>query len=427
MRPPSGSRRWISLLPVLASPSGCGGHSSSARWPLGVVVVGVDAERPFKVAAVEDQQPVETLRADGSDEALCDRVCLRRPRGSLHGPDTFAAEDFVEGAAVLAVAVADQQADVVGGEVEAEVARLLGHPVAGGIPRAAGQPQAPNVVRDEEEHVVAAHEDALDREEVTRDNARCLRSQEFALARAGAPPRGYQPRLGEQPADARRRHSQVELGQLTTDPPMAPARVLAREPQHELPDLRRLRRSPAPASGLSPLPTHQRPMPAQKRPWSHHKHTPRRARQVTGCGCQQRPISPPRSAVRTAGTGSRVRGAAPATRCLSHAGRGGCEQAHRTETAPRGRGTRRPCRRSSHPWPRGEPTPILAPLTKGRCQRKTGSGRDGTVGSSSGCRSTTCSRSLLSRCSTSPRRSRCGPSSAQSRPRCRGSTPSERR
>jgi len=32
-------------------------------------------------------------------------------------------------------------------------------------------------------------------------------------------------------------------------------------------------------------------MPAQKRPWSHQKHNPGRARQVAGCGCQQRPIS----------------------------------------------------------------------------------------------------------------------------------------
>ncbi len=68
-------------------------------------------------------------------------------------------------------------------------------------------------------------------------------------------------------------------------------RVLAREPQHKLPDPRRQRRSPAAASRLSPLPTHQRPMPAQQRPRTHQKHTPRRARQVTGGGCKQRPIS----------------------------------------------------------------------------------------------------------------------------------------
>src|SRR5438270_8831160 len=94
-------------------------------WPLGVVVVDVDAECPFEVAAIGDQQPVEALGADRSDEALCDRDCLRRPHGSLHGTDAFAAEDFVERAAVLAVAVADQEADALVGEIEAERRKML--------------------------------------------------------------------------------------------------------------------------------------------------------------------------------------------------------------------------------------------------------------------------------------------------------------
>jgi hypothetical protein len=78
------------------------------------------------VAAVEDQQPVEALAADGSDEALGDGVCLRRPHRRLDDPDAAAAEHLVEDAAVLAVAVADQQASTLAGELEAEIARLLG-------------------------------------------------------------------------------------------------------------------------------------------------------------------------------------------------------------------------------------------------------------------------------------------------------------
>ena len=35
-----------------------------------------DAEDPFEVASVHDQEPVETLGADGADEALGDRVRL---------------------------------------------------------------------------------------------------------------------------------------------------------------------------------------------------------------------------------------------------------------------------------------------------------------------------------------------------------------
>jgi hypothetical protein len=77
------------------------------------------------VTAVEDQQPVETLATDGANEALRDRVRLRRPHRSFDDPDAFAAEDFVKGPAVLAVAVADQESEALLGELEAEVTRLL--------------------------------------------------------------------------------------------------------------------------------------------------------------------------------------------------------------------------------------------------------------------------------------------------------------
>jgi hypothetical protein len=48
-----------------------------AMWPLAVVMVDVDAENALEVAAVEDQQPVQTLGTHGPDETLCDRIRLR--------------------------------------------------------------------------------------------------------------------------------------------------------------------------------------------------------------------------------------------------------------------------------------------------------------------------------------------------------------
>jgi hypothetical protein len=80
--------------------------------PLLVVVVDVDAQHPFEVTAVKDQQPVETLGTHRSDEALGDRVCPGRSDQCLHHSDPFAAEDLIEGTAVFAVAVSDQQTDV---------------------------------------------------------------------------------------------------------------------------------------------------------------------------------------------------------------------------------------------------------------------------------------------------------------------------
>jgi hypothetical protein len=143
-----------------------------------------DAQHAFEVAAVEDQQPVETFGADGSDEPLGDRVCLRRPCGRLDDPDAAGPEHLVEGAAVLAVAVADQEPRALVGEVEAEVSCLLGDPRAVGVSRAAGEPYAPACVRDEEQHVVPAQDHALDGEEVARDDAGRLGAQERAPTRS---------------------------------------------------------------------------------------------------------------------------------------------------------------------------------------------------------------------------------------------------
>jgi hypothetical protein len=108
-------RRWLPRLRWL--------EVERAVGPLRVVVLDVDAQDAFEVAAVEDQQPVEALDARGSNEPLGDGVCLRRPPWRLDDPDASAAEDLVERAGVLAVAVADQQAHALVGEIEAEVAR----------------------------------------------------------------------------------------------------------------------------------------------------------------------------------------------------------------------------------------------------------------------------------------------------------------
>src|SRR5204863_9112033 len=80
-----------------------------AMWSLSVVMVDIDPEHTFEVAAVEDQQPVETLGTDRADRSLRNRVRLRRPHGRLHDPDAFAAEYLVEAAAVFAVAVTKQE------------------------------------------------------------------------------------------------------------------------------------------------------------------------------------------------------------------------------------------------------------------------------------------------------------------------------
>jgi hypothetical protein len=83
-----------------------------------VVVVDVDAENALELAAVDDQQAVETLPARAADPPLRVGVCVRRlDRRADHG-DAFACEDGVEGAAELRVAVVDQDPRAVSAIVE---------------------------------------------------------------------------------------------------------------------------------------------------------------------------------------------------------------------------------------------------------------------------------------------------------------------
>ena len=73
-----------------------------------VVVLDEYPERPLEVPLAEDQEPVETRGARGSDEALGNRVCLRRAYRCADDLDPFASEAGVEVTRELAVAIADR-------------------------------------------------------------------------------------------------------------------------------------------------------------------------------------------------------------------------------------------------------------------------------------------------------------------------------
>ncbi len=73
-------------------------------------MVDEDPEHTLEMVPVHDQQPVKALGAGGTDEALRDRVRLRRTHRCADDIDALAAEDGVEVASELAIAVADQEA-----------------------------------------------------------------------------------------------------------------------------------------------------------------------------------------------------------------------------------------------------------------------------------------------------------------------------
>lgn len=88
---------------------GCSKLDASMR-PLRVVVPGVDAENPIKVSSTTHHDPVQAFPSYCPDEALGDRVGLRRADRGEDDPRPLGLEHLIERARVLGVAVSDQEA-----------------------------------------------------------------------------------------------------------------------------------------------------------------------------------------------------------------------------------------------------------------------------------------------------------------------------
>ncbi len=151
---------------------------ASAVGALAGVVLEVDAEDSFEVAAADDQEVVEAFGPGGADELLGVGVRLRRANGRVHDADAFAAEHLVERSREFAVAVVDQEAHPFEQAAEAEVARMLHDPGSGRVRRATGEVDAPAAELDEEEDVESTRRDCLDGEKVAGEHARGLLAKE---------------------------------------------------------------------------------------------------------------------------------------------------------------------------------------------------------------------------------------------------------
>src|SRR6266536_3068094 len=144
---------------------------------------------------------------------------------------------------------------------------------------------------------------------------------------------------------------------------MAPARILLREPEHQLPNLSRQARPSA--LGRAPVAASDERAFDASAEASAESLDASHAMSAAG-GTLLPPAAPDQpsgaSVARPAGAGSQARGAAPAARRPSRAGPDGYAQARRAEPARRDRGTRRPYPRSSQLPHRRAMTPILAPF-----------------------------------------------------------------
>jgi len=104
-------------------------------WAVRVVVLDVLPKHYREVARSGDQKVVEAFAAQRADEAFGDRIRAWCPDRAADDADVGAGEDRVEAGGELAVAVADQEPELVGllAEVHERVAGLLGHLGAGGM------------------------------------------------------------------------------------------------------------------------------------------------------------------------------------------------------------------------------------------------------------------------------------------------------
>ena len=162
-------------------------------------MIDVDAEHALEVTAVCDEEPVQTLGSDSSDESLGDRVRFRRSHRRLDDMDPFAGEDRVEVAGELVIAVADQEAEPSRLLLErpGELTGLLGNPGAGRVGGAAGEVHAAACEFDEEEDVEALQRDRLDGEEIDGEHALRLLPQEGTPCEAAATASGAEARFAE--------------------------------------------------------------------------------------------------------------------------------------------------------------------------------------------------------------------------------------
>jgi len=121
-------------------------------------VLDIDAEDSLEVPAVEDQEPVEALGADGADEALGDGVGFRCADWCAQNPDSLTAEDLVERPVYLLSRSRIRKRICCAPKKRPTFARLLRDPTpirAGGT---AAKLNATAAVLDEEENVEATYE-----------------------------------------------------------------------------------------------------------------------------------------------------------------------------------------------------------------------------------------------------------------------------
>jgi hypothetical protein len=187
------------------------------------------------MAFAGDQDVVEDFASEGADDPFAVVVHPRCLWRALDHVEIVGVEDGVERLAVLAVAVAEQEAQGLHpvSEVGGEVSGLLCRPLPGRVGGDAGDVQASGAVFKERQGVETCAEHGVEVEEVRCDDALGLGGEEVPLGGATAAGCRVDAGVVQDSPDRRVGDVVAESGQLALDPPNdpvagCPGRVAAR-------------------------------------------------------------------------------------------------------------------------------------------------------------------------------------------------------
>ena len=175
--------------------------------------------------------------------------------------------------------------------VHDQVAGLLGRP---GSVRVLGYPEdvhSPGRYLHDKQHVQALEEDRVHREEVTRQQTCRLDAEEPALGGVQAARSRPVPAGAEDPLHSRLADMVAKPGELAVHPPVSPGRVLFRQPQHQVADVRTGPGAARPVR-VSPLAGDQTAVPGQQGSRRNQPTVPQRGWQQLGERRKDRPVGP---------------------------------------------------------------------------------------------------------------------------------------
>ena len=146
-------------------------------WPMAVVVVDEDANDVLEMLAVEDQEPIQTLRANGPPEPFRDTVCLRRAKRRANDLYPIALKDSVKTLGELLIPIANQEAErfLALRQRPRKLPGLLRHPGPAWIACAPGEMHTTTAQLDEKEHAAPLQPDRLHGEEIDGEHTLPLR------------------------------------------------------------------------------------------------------------------------------------------------------------------------------------------------------------------------------------------------------------